>query len=408
MRPRRLAAGPTGRRDESATWRGRGVGGVGLASRRRPAGEHERGVQAGAARAGDVGVEPVADGQHAAGAEAVERGRRTSAARACRRCVGACGRWRSRSPPAPRRCPATGRRASGSWASRVAPISSAPRSTAWVAISSSSKAKLVVAADDDDVGAGGEARAVDDPQAGVGDVVDQRLRADDVRRAAAVALGEQVLQGGADAQRPRRPSLEAEPPQLAHEPLGRVAHVVGEEQDRLPASRSAATASTAPGSASSPTQTQPSRSSSTWSYGGRRGRAARAPSLSLPAVPRLLAVLIACCRPARRRLRRRLGATSRPPRRRAERPTATPRTVAPERLREGRAAGAQGRGKIKKPKEKLDPSQDLRRDGVDQLRRLRDHARRQARAEHRRLVQVPGRQEVLRRPDLPPDRRRTS
>ena len=98
---------------------------------------------------------------------------------------GLAARRRSRSRPGRRPCPATGRRASGSSASRVAPISSAPRSTAWVATLSSSKHEVVVAGDDHDVGAGGERRVVDDAQAGVGDVVDQRLGADDVRGAAA-------------------------------------------------------------------------------------------------------------------------------------------------------------------------------------------------------------------------------
>ena len=61
---------------------------------------------------------------------------------------------------------------------------------------------------------------------------------------------------------------------------------------------------------------------------------------------------------------------------------------------------------LESPTDELDPREDLRRHGQDELRRLRDHARRQARAEDRRLVQVARRPEVLRRHELPPDRPR--
>ena len=67
---------------------------------------------------------------------------------------------------------------------------------------------------------------------GLGDVVDERLRADDVR-GAAVALAEQVLDRRADGHDLAQRGLEAEPPQLADELLGCVADVVGEEGDRL-------------------------------------------------------------------------------------------------------------------------------------------------------------------------------
>ena len=89
--------------------------------------------------------------------------------------------------------------------------------------------EVLVRADDHDVGAGGERRAVEDPQPGFGDVVDQRLRADHVRRAAPAA-GEQELERGADRHDLGERGLEAEPPQLAHEVLGGVTDVVGEEQ----------------------------------------------------------------------------------------------------------------------------------------------------------------------------------
>ena len=82
--------------------------------------------------------------------------------------------------------------------------------------------EVVVAADDDDVRARRELRVVDDPQAGVGHVVDERLRADHERRAAAAAaaLGEHVLDGRADGDDLVDRRADAEAPQLAHELLG--------------------------------------------------------------------------------------------------------------------------------------------------------------------------------------------
>src|SRR3954451_18891739 len=62
----------------------------------------------------------------------------------------------------------------------------------------------------------------------------------------------------------------------------------------LSASRRAATASTAPGTTSSPTHRQPSRSTSTWSYRRRAGERGTRAALSLAAVPRSLAVIPAC------------------------------------------------------------------------------------------------------------------
>ena len=63
-------------------------------------------------------------------------------------------------------------------------------------------------------------------------------------------------------------------------------------------------------------------------------------------------------------------------------------------------------GKLPKPTHGAQGRQDLRRPRAHELRRVRDHARPQARAEDRRLVRLAGRQALLRRPDLPPHRPR--
>ena len=76
---------------------------------------------------------------------------------------------------------------------------------------------------------------------------------------------------------------------------------------------------------------------------------------------------------------------------------AASRSTQPEPKDEGDLRQAQGAPQAR---------QDVRRQGLHQLRRLRVHARRQARAAHRRRVQVPRRQGLLRRPDVPPHRPR--
>ena len=93
--------------------------------------------------------------------------------------------------------------------------------------------EVLVATDDDDIGAARELRVVDDPQPGVGDVVDERLGADHERGAAAGALGEDELERRAGGDHLVERGLEAEAPELAHELLGGVTGVVGEEGDAL-------------------------------------------------------------------------------------------------------------------------------------------------------------------------------
>ena len=125
--------------------------------------------------------------------------------------------------------------------------------------------ELRVERDDDDVGAAGERRAVDDPQAGRLDVAVQRGRADDERRAAGEALGEDELQRAADRDDLLQRGLEAQAPELRTYSSVPSCESLVTNATPLPAARRAATASTAPGVGSSPSQTQPSRSSRMWS-----------------------------------------------------------------------------------------------------------------------------------------------
>ena len=80
--------------------------------------------------------------------------------------------------------------------------------------------EALVVGDHDDVGAGRELGVVDDPQPRLGDVVDDRLRADHVRGAAARAVREHELERGAGRHHLVERGLEAQPPQLAHDLLG--------------------------------------------------------------------------------------------------------------------------------------------------------------------------------------------
>jgi hypothetical protein len=93
-----------------------------------------------------------------------------------------------------------------------------------------------VTAEHDDVGAIGEVRAVEDPQAGIGHVAMDRDRSDHVRRRV-LGLGQHVLQRSTDGHDLLARGLEAQAPQLAHEVLLTVARVVGDEGQ--PASRGA-------------------------------------------------------------------------------------------------------------------------------------------------------------------------
>ena len=98
------------------------------------------------------------------------------------------------------------------------------------------------------------------------DVSPQRVRADHERGAAGARLGQQVLERAADGHHVAERRADADLPQPRHVVLGCAARIVGRDRPlRLPASRSASTASTARGVGSSPIQTQPSRSRMNWS-----------------------------------------------------------------------------------------------------------------------------------------------
>ena len=291
----------------------------------------------------------------------------------------------------------------GKTASRVAPIRSAPRRTAWVATLSSSKTKS-------------SCPPTTTTSARVANCVPLTTR----RPASATwstsawepttnavpppgALGQGELHGGADAEDLRQRRLEAEPPELADEPLRRVAHVVGEEQDRLSRPHaSALTASTAPGSASSPTHRQPSRSSRMWSYGRTAAERGKAPHYPCPPCPDSSPPSSPAVSPSRSPPAATTEETRTPPRRSrtAEATTeAARRQRVPARgLRGRRGARAQGGRHARGAQGEAEQVQDLRRDGRHDVRRLPDHAGRQARPDHRRLVQVPRGREVLRRP----------
>ena len=92
--------------------------------------------------------------------------------------------------------------------------------------------EVVVRGDDDDVRAGREVRAVEDPQAGVEDVAVDGGRADDVR-GPVIGLGEDELQRAADRHDLLARRLEAEAPQLADVLVVAVAAVVRDEGDAL-------------------------------------------------------------------------------------------------------------------------------------------------------------------------------
>ena len=125
---------PAGQRLGDVRGRGSPPSAVGRAGR--GAREHERGVHPGAPRARDVDLEPVADGERAPGPS---RSRAASY-------IGGSGLPTIRSAGRPAAVstaastapvPGHGPSGIGKVGSRLAPISSAPRSTAWVAIRSS-------------------------------------------------------------------------------------------------------------------------------------------------------------------------------------------------------------------------------------------------------------------------------
>ena len=301
-------------------------------------------------------------------------------------------RWPPRRRRARRRCPATARRASGTSRRASAPISSAPRSTAWVAIRSSSKSKSSWPPTTTTSArvANGVRLTIRSPASATWST---SACAPDHERRAAVAARELELQRRADRHDLVQRGLEAEPPQLAHEVLGCVTDVVGEEQhrrarlaqrrDRLHGALARLVAD--PQAAVEVEQHVVVRADA---RGDRHAAclSSRRPCSGLALILCLsCALLVAAC-----------GEDDDSP---AAEATATA-TEAPARtggLRGRGGAGAEGRGHAAEAEGGARRRQDLRGDRVHQLRRLRDHARRQAGAEDRRLVQVAGRQGLLRR-----------
>ena len=394
MRAEEASTPATSAASESATWVGRGVGGSACARVVAPVSTSAESMP-GAARAGHVDVQPVADGQHAARAEPVARGlvhRRLRLADDVRR---PCGRWPSRSPRARRRCRATGRRASGTCASRVAPISSAPRSTACAAILSSSKSKPSWPPTTTTSARGGERRAVDDPQAGLGDVVDQRLRADDVRRAAAAALGQRgtaraaptLSTSSSDAWKPSRHSLRTNSSGAWRTSLVR-------NRTDLPASRSAVDGvrrARAGVVADPQAAVEVEQDVVVGTDGGGERHAARI-ILAAPCHDSV-AVLIASPRLAACSPRLRPGdATSRAPPREATPPSRRRRS--PNGCEQVEQPAPKDVGTIKKPTEKLDPSKTYVATVDDHCGDFEITLDAKQRADHGRLVQVPGRPEA--------------
>ena len=233
-------------------------------------------------------------------------------------------------------------------------------------------------------------------------MVDQRARADHERGAAA-ALRQRVLDRCARRQHLVGGGLEAEPPQLAHELLGGVTDVVGKERHRRArgAQRRDRLGRALDGFVAHPQA--PVEVEQHLLVGPHGGGNAHGRCLSSPPMPRpafrllvLLALMAACALG--------LAACGGGDKEAEATATATPRRRRRRRgLRAGRGARAEGRGEAAQAQGAAGGRQDLRREGLHELRRLRVHARRQARPAHRRRVQVPGRQGLLRQPDVPPD-----
>ena len=199
--------------------------------------------------------------------------------------------------------------------------------------------------------------------------------------------------------------LEAQPPQLAHELLGRVARVVGEEDD--PLARLAQGGERLRGAlggllADPQAAVEVEQEVVVATGDGGERHAASLSSAPMSRLPMPVALLLACALIVAACGGDEKEKTASAPA--ADRDRPSPRQEA--RLREGRRAQAGKERKLPKPTLGAQGGQDLRGARAHQLRRVRDHARPQARPEDRRLVRVARRQALLRRPDLPPHRPR--
>ena len=209
--------------------------------------------------------------------------------------------------------------------------------------------------------------------------------------------------------------LEAQAPQLAHEVLRRGPHVVGEEHDLLAGLaqrgnrlRGALGRLVADPDAAVEVEEDVVVAADLGAQrhaGNRISTLARAEpaALSSPAMPgpsrRRLALAVPLCALA---LAACGGGSSS-----GEGGDGTPAPAAANPGCERVAAPKpRAEGDLPRPTARLKAGGDHRREGRDVVRRVRDHARRQARAAHRRLVRLAGPRGLLRRPRLPPRGRR--
>src|SRR5918994_1906597 len=193
---------------------------------------HERAVHPGPGGAGDVGVDAVADGEAAAGAEPVAgrvvHGRlRLADGERGGRLRGHLDRGQERAGGGALPVPHGGG-AGPRDADELGAAEHRLRRDAQLPV-----VEGVVRGDHHEVGARGELRVVDDPQAGSRHVLHERGRADDEGRAAVAARGQGELERRAAGDDLVHRGLEPEAPEPAHEVLRRVAGVVGEEGDAL-------------------------------------------------------------------------------------------------------------------------------------------------------------------------------
>ena len=393
--PGRTLQASTSAASESATF-------VGAGRPPRPprgsrAGEHERAVDARAPRARDVGVEAVADRQRAPGAEAVAGGLVHARLGLADDAVGAAPGGRlDRGQHGARARP----RAVGHRERRVAPDAD-QLGAAQHGLGGDPQlavVEVVVPADDHDVRARGELGVVDDPQPGVGDVVDQRRGADDERRAALrrpastyCSAAPQVTTSSTHAWKPSRHSLRTNSSGACAASLVRKAIRFPAPAGRRPRRPRRRRAVADPQAAVEVEQhVVVARDGGGQGHGPHyHRRPCRGPVLS---------VLLACLALSPPAATTTSGRARPPrPRRRGH------RRGAGDAAASRRPARAQGRELQARPAR---PGQDLRRHDGDHLRRVRDHARRGARPQDRRLVQVPRRRGLLRRPDVPPHRPR--
>ena len=364
---------------------GGGSAACGLGARR-GAGEHERAVEARAARARDVGVEPVADREHArpapsrssaasymagSGLPTIASAVRPAAASTAARTApvpghGPSGIGNVRSRVSADQLGAAQHGLRGDRAARRSRSSSWPATTTTSAREANSVLLTIrspASATWSTSACAPITNAAPPPRA---------------RASRYCSAAPTVTTSSSD-------GLEAEPPELAHELLGRVPDVVGEERDALAglAQRGDGLAARARRLVADPqaaVEVEQDVVVAAGEGGERHGRSLSSPRMSrLPCRSR-------SCSPARCSLAACGGddEETAPSDRDAE---TAPRRAAATGCEKVASAEAEGRRSPSRTGE-LDKGKTYVATRAHQLRRVRDHARRQARAEDRRLVQV--------------------